>query len=334
MSIREQIKNMPKVELHLHLDGSVREETVWELLNLEGNDIPYKSLEEFSKVLGVEGKCDSLKEYLKAFDYPLKVMQDKENLIRISKELIEDLSKEGVIYAEIRFAPILHRQKGLTIEEVIEAVITGIKEGENEFGVKSSLILCAMRGFSRDDNMDMIKSGAKYLGKGVVAADLAGNEHDYPPEESKDIFDLAKSLGYHITIHAGETGKEENIIKSIHITHAERIGHGIYAYKNPKIYDILKKEDITLEMCPTSNLNTSAVDNLEKHPIRKYFDEGIKITVNTDNMTVSRITLEEEMYNLNEKLGFSYEELMKLMKNAVNASFCDEETKEWMKKRF
>lgn len=334
MNIRESIKKLPKVELHLHLDGSVREETVWELLNKQGENINYKSFEEFSKILSVDGKCESLKEYLKAFEYPVIVMQNKENLKRISRELIEDLSKEGVVYGEIRFAPILHTSKGLSIEEVIKAVIDGINEGEELYGVKSNLILCAMRGFPLEDNINVIKKGAKYLNRGVVSADLAGNEHDFPPEESKEVFDLAKALGYHITIHAGETGREENIIKSIEITHAERIGHGMYAYKNPKIYDVLKEKNITLEMCPTSNLNTSAVDKLEDHPIRRYFDEGIRVTVNTDNMTVSRITLEEELYNLNEKLAFSYEEIVKLMNNAIEASFCDEETKEWIKNKF
>lgn len=334
MNIRESIKKMPKVELHLHLDGSVREETVWELLKEQGENTNYKSFEDFSKILSVDGKCESLKEYLKAFEYPVMVMQNKENLKRISRELIEDLSKEGVVYGEIRFAPILHTSKGLTIEQVIEAVIEGINEGEKLYGVKSNLILCAMRGFPLEDNIDVIKKGAQYLNKGVVSADLAGNEHDFPPEESKEVFDLAKSLGYHITIHAGETGREENIIKSIEITHAERIGHGMYAYKNPKIYDVLKEKNVTLEMCPTSNLNTSAVDKLEDHPIRRYFDEGIKVTVNTDNMTVSRITLEEELYNLNEKLGFSYEEIVALMNNAIEASFCDDETKQWIKNKF
>lgn len=331
MNIREKIKSLPKVELHLHLDGSVREETIWELLKFQGETTEYKTFEEFSKVLSIDGKCDSLKEYLNAFDYPIMVMQTKENLTRIAKELIEDLSNEGVIYAEIRFAPYFHTQKGLTIDEVIEAVLNGIKEGESKYGVKSNLILCAMRGFPLKDNINLVKTGVKFLGKGVVAMDLAGNEHDYPPEESKEVFDLAKSLGYHITIHAGETGREENIIKSIEITHAERIGHGMYAYKNSDIYRILKEKNITLELCPTSNLNTNAVDSLEDHPIRKYFDEGISVTVNTDNMTVSKITLEKEMYNLYSFLNFSFEELKELVKNAIDAAFCNNETKDWIK---
>lgn len=332
MDIYEKVKKMPKVELHLHLDGSVREETVWELMDKE--NLPYKDFQEFSKILRVEGKCESLKVYLEAFKYPVKVMQRKDNIKRISKELVEDLSKEGVVYGEIRFAPILHTEEGLTLEEVIQSALEGIKAGEEAFGVKSNLILCAMRGFPIEENISMIKAGAKFLGKGVIAADLAGNEHDFPPEESTEVFNLAKALGYHITIHAGETGKEENILKSINITHAERIGHGMYAYKNPEIYKVLKEKNITLEMCPTSNLNTSAVESLEEHPIRKYFNEGIKVTVNTDNMTVSKITLEEEIFNLIKHLSFSYEEIVKLMRNGIEASFCDEATKEWIRNKF
>lgn len=330
MNIIENIQRIPKIELHLHLDGSVREKTIWELLETLGEN-PFSNYEELNNILSVDGQCESLKEYLKAFYYPVKVMQTKEALTRISEELVEDLSKEGVIYSEIRFAPYFHQEKGLSIEEVIEAVIKGLLEGEKKYKVKSRLIICAMRSFTIEKNMDLVRRAAAFLNKGVVAIDLAGNEHDFPPEESKEVFKLAKDLGFHITVHAGETGKEENIEKAINILGAERIGHGVFAYKNHNILKLIKEKNVFLEMCPTSNLNTNAVKSLSEHPIKKYYDTGIKVTLNTDNRTVSKVNLSIEMNNLINELGFSFEDFEVITHYAVEAAFCSCEDKTWLK---
>ncbi|MEQ8198849.1 MAG: adenosine deaminase [Clostridiaceae bacterium] len=330
MEIYNKLHRLPKVELHLHLDGSVRGETMWELLKASGEEVPFDNYEDFEKIIGIKGKCSSLKEYLESFQYPIKIMQTKDNLTRISRELMEDLAKDGVIYAEVRFAPYFHQEKGLTIEEVIEAVLEGLSQGEKMYGVRSRLILCAMRGFPEDKNMELIKRCTKFLNSGVAAADLAGNEHDFPPEESREVFEVAKKSGYHVTIHAGETGKEENIEKSINITGAERIGHGVFAYKNPDVISLIKDKNIFLEMCPTSNVNTNAVNSIGEHPIRQYFLQGIKVTVSTDNRTVSRISLTEEMNKLIKEAGFTLEDVVILTKYAAEGAFCDESTRLWI----
>lgn len=332
MKVIENIQRIPKIELHLHLDGSVRKKTIWNLLKTLG-ETPFDSYEELGNILSIDGKCESLKEYLNAFYYPVKVMQTKEALTRISEELIEDLSKDGVIYSEIRFAPYFHQEKGLSIEEVIEAVLKGLSAGEKKYKVKSRLIICAMRGFSIEKNIDLVKKAASFLDKGVVAIDLAGNEHDFPPEESKEVFKLARDLGFHITIHAGETGKEENIEKAINIIGAERIGHGVFAYKNNDILKLIKEKNIFLEMCPTSNLNTNAVKVLSEHPIKKYYDSGIKVTLNTDNRTVSKVDLSIEMNNLINELGFSFEDFKVMTYYSIEAAFCNCEDKLWLKNR-
>ena len=210
----------------------------------------------------------------------------------------------------------------------MESVLKGIERAKKDFNILSNAILICMRHESGDNSLKVVEHGEKYLGKGVVAVDLAGNEHDFPPEIHKDAFQLAYKKGYKITIHAGETGIVENIPKSIELLHAERIGHGIAAIKDLKVMELLKEKNIFLEMCPTSNLQTKAVDSIESYPIRRYIEEGIGVTINTDNTTVSNTSLEKEYKFLMDKLNFSIEEILMLIDNSIEAAFISREEKE------
>ncbi len=321
------LRRVPKIELHCHLDGSVRPETMYELLTQQGENIGIKSIQEFERLVRVEEECESLNEYLKKFSYPLKVMQSKENIERISYELLEDLSKENVKYVEIRFAPFLHMNKDLTFDEVVESVLRGMNRARKDFNILSNAILICMRHDSLDKSIKVVEYGEKYLGKGVVAVDLAGNEQDFPPEIHREAFQLAYEKGYKITIHGGETGIVENIPKSIEFLHATRIGHGIAAIKDPRVMELLKEKNIFLEMCPTSNLQTKAVDSIENYPIKTYLKEGIGVTVNTDNTTVSNTSLYKEYMLLIDKLDFTIEEILKLIDNGVEAAYISKEEK-------
>lgn len=326
------LRRVPKIELHCHLDGSVRPETMYELLTQQGENIGIKSIQEFERLVRVEEECESLNEYLKKFSYPLKVMQSKENIERISYELLEDLSKENVKYVEIRFAPFLHMNKGLTFDEVVEGVLRGMNRARKDFNILSNAILICMRHDSLDKSIKVVEYGEKYLGKGVVAVDLAGNEQDFPPEIHREAFQLAYEKGYKITIHGGETGIVENIPKSIEFLHATRIGHGIAAIKDPRVMELLKEKNIFLEMCPTSNLQTKAVDSIENYPIKTYLKEGIGVTVNTDNTTVSNTSLYKEYMLLIDKLDFTIEEILKLIDNGVEAAYISKEEKVVLRK--
>lgn len=326
------LRRVPKIELHCHLDGSVRPETMYELLTQQGENIGIKSIQEFERLVRVEEECESLNEYLKKFSYPLKVMQSKENIERISYELLEDLSKENVKYVEIRFAPFLHMNKDLTFDEVVESVLRGMNRARKDFNILSNAILICMRHDSLDKSIKVVEYGEKYLGKGVVAVDLAGNEQDFPPEIHREAFQLAYEKGYKITIHGGETGIVENIPKSIELLHATRIGHGIAAIKDPRVMELLKEKNIFLEMCPTSNLQTKAVDSIENYPIKTYLKEGIGVTVNTDNTTVSNTSLYKEYMLLIDKLDFTIEEILKLIDNGVEAAYISKEEKVALRK--
>lgn len=330
--MREILGKIPKIELHCHLDGSVRPETMYELLIQQGENLETKDIKKFEKLVSVREECDSLIEYLKKFSYPLKVMQKGENIERITYELLEDLSKQNVKYVEIRFAPFLHMNDDLTFDEVVESVLKAMGKAKKDLNILSNAILICMRNQSLENSLKVIEYGEKYLGKGVVAIDLAGNEQDFPPEIHKEAFELGYKKGYNITIHGGETGIVENIPKSIELLHAKRIGHGIAAIKDSKVMELLKEKNIFLEMCPTSNLQTKAVDSIKNYPIRKYLELGIGVTINTDNTTVSNTSLAKEYELLMDKLNFSMEEILKLIDNGVEAAFISKEEKEDLRK--
>lgn len=321
------LRKLPKIELHCHLDGSVRPKTMYELLQHEDEEIEKMGFGKFKKLIRVEKDCPSLNDYLKKFSYPLKVMQNRENIERITYELMEDLSRQNVKYVEIRFAPFLSMEGGLNFDEVVESVLEGMNRGKKDFGIRANGILISMRHDEEEKSLEVVKQGEKYIGKGIVAVDLAGSE-DFPPEIHKEAFQLAHKLGYHITVHAGETGISENIVKSIELLKAERIGHGIAAAKDPKVMKLIKEKEVFLEMCPISNLQTKAINNIEDYPIMDFMNKGLKVTVNTDNTTVSNTTLEREYELLIDKLNFTLEDIVVLVLNSVEAAFINKKEKE------
>lgn len=311
-------KDIKKVELHLHLDGSVRVKTAEELLNKPNL---------FDK-MSVSKNTTNLTDYLTKFDIPISLMQTKENLTRISHELVEDLIEDNVIYAEIRFAPNFHTKNGLNINEVVEAVLEGLKSDK----IKTNLILCMMRGHEFLDNKKVIDTAKKYIDKGVCAIDLAGDEIKYKTSLYNDLFIYAEELGIPFTIHAGEAGDISNIIEAINLG-TNRIGHGIKAINNQEILKMLKEKNITLEICPTSNLQTHAIDNYKNHPIQYFYQNNILTTINTDNNTVSNITLSTEYELLNKYFGYTLEDFKKFNINAINASFLSDGEKIKLKEK-
>ena len=325
------LKKLPKVELHCHLDGSVRPATILELAKKDGIELPTYNLKDLMTYLQVPDDCPSLKVYLERFALPNAVMQTTGNIYRITTELLADAADDGVKYIEIRFAPRLHMVKGLTFDEIVESVLKAINEAPEKHGIHANLILCCMRHEDVKHSIEVVEAGRKFLGKGVVAVDLAGNEHDFPPELHKDAFDLAKEYGYHITIHAGETGIGENVEKSIQLLHAERIGHGLFCKDVPSSYDLVKSKQIPLEMCPVSNLHTKAVPSYGEHPIGDFYKDDIYVTINTDNMTVSNITQTGEYEHLAKNFDFNEDIFTEIYLKSVEASFASNEVKKHLR---
>lgn len=326
------INTLPKIELHCHLDGSLRPKTIIEIAEKEGIHLNYKNIDEIKEAVTVPLDCKSLDEYLKAFEIPNLVMQSKESLRRITFELYEDAAEENVKYMEVRFAPLLHTIKGLTVEEIIESVIEGMKDAEAKYDIKGNIILGCMRFMSAKKAFEVVEKGKKFLGKGVVAIDLCAAEVEGFCQKFVEPIKLAREYGYRVTIHAGETGIGKNVLEAVELLGAERIGHGVYIRNCEEAYKIVKERNITLEMCPTSNVQTKAVSSFSDHPIYDFYKDGIKVTLNTDNRTVSNTNMTKEIEITANEFGIDYEDYKKIYYNSVEASFAEEDIKERLKR--
>lgn len=313
----EELRKMPKIELHCHLDGSLSKEFIERRLS--------RSVSR--QELSVSDDCDSLAEYLEKFDLPIKCLRDEKGLAEAGYDVLETMSKENVIYAEIRFAPLLSVTEDMDVKQVIQSLLSGLEKGKQDFGVEYNVIVCAMRHHSLEQNYEMIKTASKFLGKGVCAADLAGAEAQYPMAEFMELFQKVKELGMPFTIHAGECGNPQNIEDAL-TAGAGRIGHGIAMKGRRDIQAIVRNHDVGIELCPISNLQTKAVKSTDEYPIREFLDAGLLVTINTDNRTVSNTSMTNELRFVQEVYGISDEEIQTMMKDAIEVSFAEEEVKE------
>ncbi len=320
---------LPKIELHCHLDGSLRPETIIDIALKDGIQLPSYERNELQKELIAPLECESLDDYLKRFSLPNLVMQSKENLRRITFELFEDAAKENVKYMEVRFAPLLHTLKGLDVEEIIQAVLEGMEAAVNRYDIRGNIILSCMRTMPVESAFEVVEKGRKFLGKGVVAIDLCASEEEGFCRRFIEPIALARNYGYRVTIHAGETGVGKNVLEAVELLGAERIGHGVFIKDCPEAYTIVKDRQVVLEMCPTSNVQTKAVRDYREHPIYQFHKDGIKVTINTDNRTVSDTTMTKECQIVNSEFNLSEEDYRQIYVNSVEASFADKETKEW-----
>ena len=327
-----KIADMPKIELHCHLDGSVRPETIIEIAKRDGIRIPSMDIEEMKEELIAPLDCRSLDEYLEKFSIPNAVMQTKENLKRITFELFEDAANEQVKYMEVRFAPLLHTRQGLTVEEIIASVIEGMKEAEGQFDIRGNIILSCMRTMAPERAFEVVEKGKSFLGKGVVAIDLCASEEEGFCAKFVEPISLAREYGYRVTIHAGETGIGRNVLEAVEWLGAERIGHGVYIKDCEEAYKVVKDKQIVLEVCPTSNVQTKAVTRFEDHPLYDFHRDGISVTINTDNRTVSDTTMTKEFNVVWNQFDMSSEDYREIYMNSVEAAFAADEVKEELRK--
>lgn len=321
----------PKVELHLHLDGSIPAETWWRMAKREGVDMPVDTFEEFCAWLKKTSECSSVPEYLERFDLPLQIMQNKENIAEITASLIDDLAAKGYGYAEIRFAPQLHCRRGLTQRDAIEAVLAGREEAlarHPELGI--GIIDCCMsigpETVNMEQNLETVRLTKEYLGKGVVAVDLAGCEGIVPLTNFHPIFDLCRELGIPYTAHA-ENPYDAVSVREVLSMGAKRIGHGHKLYNAPDLWQFARDNKVALEICPSSNIQCKTQPSYAEHPAKKLFDEGIRVTISTDNSTLAAVTLEDEYRHCLNDMGFAYNDLVRMNIYAAEAAFMPEQEK-------
>lgn len=290
------------VDLHLHLDGSLSIDDAIHMAAVEGVSLP-ADRSEIKKLLVCPENCENLNDYLKCFILPESIMQKRETLVYSAKSLVKRLDGQGLVYAEIRFAPQQHLKKGLTQDEVTVAIMEGLKAGmaESKNGIKVQLILSCMRGEGNDGlNMETVDVAKQYLGQGVCAIDLAGAEALFPTSKYRELFAYVKALGIPFTIHAGEADGVESMKLAIEYG-TSRIGHGIRSYNDKATKDLLKQNNVCLGFCPTSNLQTRAlagVTTMSEYPLQAFLHDGVDVCINTDSMSVSDTTVARELQQL------------------------------------
>jgi adenosine deaminase len=322
----KDLRKLPKVELHVHLDGSMRLRTIKELAAALPEEAAFPKRYNFKKAVTPPKRC-SLSEYLEAFKTTVAVLQTPSALERAAFELCADASKENVLYIEARFAPLLHLEQDLSPREVVQAVLRGLEKGKEKFGIHTGLILSAMRDRSLEHSMEVAQLAAQFQSKGVVAFDLAGPERQHPPQIHREAIDMAKESGVHLTLHAGEGCCPEQVRAAIDLG-AERIGHGVYLHKDPATEKQVAHDRIPLEVCPTSNLQISGImESYADHPLKRYLDLGIPITLNTDNRLMSNIDLTHEYEVVAKAFSLTDEEIHAIALHGVEAAFASEEIK-------
>jgi adenosine deaminase len=312
---------LPKTDLHVHLDGSARLTTLLELAARDKIELPADTPEGLAKAMHLGENTGSLVEYLKAFDVTLKVMQTQDSLVRIAYELAEDAAKENVRYMEVRYSPMLHTRRGLRLTQVVEAVLEGLKLAQKDFGIESNVIVCGIRNISPESSYEMAQLAVAYKNRGVVAFDLAGAEYDHPAKHHLSSFHLVRDNNINVTIHAGEAYGPESIHQAIHVCGAHRIGHGCRLREDGDLLHYVNDHRIPLECCPSSNVQTGAVRDLASHPLRLYYNLGLRVTVNTDNRLITDTTVSRELWLTHTQIGLTLDDIKRIITNGFKSAF-------------
>jgi adenosine deaminase len=311
---------MPKVELHCHLDGSLRPATMLDIAAEHGITLPRQSAAELRDYMCANNVAD-LADYLHRFDTTISILQTESALERVAYELVEDASSDGVRYIEVRNAPHLNIRGGLTVDQVIEATTRGLARGEAEFGTIARFITCSLRHWDPSRSLEAAQAAVRHRESGVVGFDLAGAEAEFAAVDHAAAFAYAREHFLQVTCHAGEAAGPQSIESALFDCNVSRLGHGVRSEEDPALLDYIRDMGITLEMCPTSNEQTHAVPAYRQHPLRRYLESGVRVTINTDSRLISGVTLTDEYARAVNELGLTIADLCTCVMNACEASF-------------
>ena len=320
------ISSLPKIELHLHLDCSLSYKVVKQLK-------PEVSYEEYQRDYVGPAKCTDLADYIARAVKGTELMQTKEQLRLVTLDLFEQLKADNVIYAEIRFAPLLHIEEGLTPPEVVTAVNDAVTEGIEKTGILAGIILCTLRHYSESQSMGTVKLVERFKDTNVVGFDIAADEAGFPIDNHIAAFTYAKSHGIHCTAHAGEARGADSVWETLQHFHPSRIGHGVRSIEDPELINFMKKEDIHIEVCPTSNIQTNVYDAISDHPADKIYQTGLSMSINTDGRMISPVTLNSEYKTLQQVFGWGKEHFLKCNLEAIDHAFTSDKIKTELKER-
>lgn len=329
-SISQLIDEMPKVEQHIHIVGSIRPETVQWLAEESGNRM--RALADLEKAARLF-QYRNFEDFIAAYSTILRCITREDQFERIVYEMLEDEAKQNVRYTEASFSAPDHTRLGLNYSEMLKAINRGIERAHVDFGVDCDLRIDLVRDYGPE-------AGTRYLDliaqsrERVVAIDIGGREHAFPPEQFTATYRKAKQMGFHLTAHAGETCGSQSIWNAVKHLGVERVGHGVSARDDPALVEYLLKNNISIEMCPLSNVRTGAVNDIRDHPVRAFFDKGLNVTVNSDDPTMFDTNMNKEYRTLHDKLGFTLQELFRLSLNGLDSSFLPEERKMRLREAF
>ncbi|MCP3167432.1 adenosine deaminase [Myxococcus qinghaiensis] len=317
----ELLHALPKTDLHCHLDGSMRVKTILELAEQQKVKLPSDTVDGLAKAIHMGEVCESLEEYLVAFDVTLSVLQTADALYRAAYELAVDAAAENVRWLEVRYSPALHLQKGLKMTTVIDSVLEGLRVAKRETGIKCGVIVCGIRHINPQTSMRLAELSVAYKNRGVIGFDLAGAEASFPAKDHKDAFQLILKNNVNCTAHAGEAYGPESISQAIHNLGSHRIGHGTRLREDGDLLNYVNDHRIPLEVCPTSNVQTGAVSSLSAHPLKFYFDYGLRVTINTDNRLITDTTVTKELWVAHKELGLSLDDLATIIVSGFKSAF-------------
>ncbi|MBA2565720.1 MAG: adenosine deaminase [Gemmatimonadetes bacterium] len=318
---RERVQALPKTDLHCHLDGCLRLSTLLELAREQGVALPASDEAGLEAFFAHPETGRNLLEYLSRFETTLSVMQEAPALERVAYELAEDSHAENVRWLEVRFSPVLHGDRGLSLHESVEAVRAGLRRAEDELGVRSAIIVCALRHLDPLVSEELAELCVDYKNRGVAGFDLAGPESNFPAKRHRSAFKAVRENNVNLTIHAGEAWGADSIHQALHDCGAHRIGHGTRLFEDQDLQAYVNDQRIPLEICLLSNVQTGAVESVAEHPLRRYFDAGLRVTVNTDSRLISRTTVTDELMRAHAELGFTWPEIKKLVLNGFKSAF-------------
>src|SRR3954447_5339711 len=317
----ELIHALPKTDLHCHLDGSLRLKTMLELAEQQGVKLPADSEAGLAKAMKIGERHKSLEEYLKGFDITLSVMQTEESLYRTAYELAIDAAAENCKLIEVRYAPVLHLQKGLKPTVVVEAVLEGLRAATRETGILAGVLVCGIRNMSPDTSLRLAELSVAYKNRGVLGFDLAGAEHGNPAKDHQEAFQLILNNNINCTVHAGEAYGPPSIAQALHYCGAHRIGHGVRLREDGDLLNYVNDHRIPIECCPSSNVQTGAVMDMASHPFKFYLDFGIRVTINTDNRLITDTSVTKELSIVSKQFGLDASDIRNILVAGFKSSF-------------
>jgi adenosine deaminase len=323
----EQLRHLPKAELHCHLDGSMRASTLLELGRTLGVALPADTPEALAHHMWVKD-ARHLEDYLSRFDVTLQVLQRADWLERVTWELLEDAHAEGVRYIEIRYSPALNVRGGLTYDEVVDAPRRAIRRARESLGIRAGLIICSLRHFDPKVSLDLARLAVSHAGSEVIGFDLAGGESGNPATHHAAAFRHARDHGVCCTCHAGEGAGPESVAEAVRVCGAQRVGHATRLAEDPRLMDEVGEKGIAIEACLTSNVQTRATRDYASHPVRTCLDRGLRVTLNTDNRLMSRTTLSEEYKHGVDDLGLTVDEVARIARHGFESSFLPRDEKQ------